>query len=321
MNSKSLVTLFAAVGLALLGASARAQTAADPNLYFGEYSNEDVFHVSQTGTDKTTFIPGFGSGHRFSGIAFDPFGNLFVTTGGGVSGQGNEVRKFSPTGTFLGNFVTGLGLPIAVAIDSTGNAYIATSSSVNKYNAAGSLLYTLSSGLSTPSGIAFDTSGNVFVSSYGNGTIHKFSPTGADLGIFVSGVGNTQGIAIDPFNNVFVGSRGLNNVQKFSATGAQLATYLGFNDPLNLTSDSSGNIYVANYAGNAAGAGSIMKISSAGVNLGAITTGLTGAYGVAFRVPPTSTAAAPEPGALPLALIGLSSLLVVRRRTALTGKV
>ena len=312
MNRKNLVTLFAAVGLALLGASARAQTVADPNLYVAEYFNEDVFRFAPDGTGKTTFIAPFGTGQRFDQIAFAPSGDLYVA----ANNAGNIIHTFSPTGSSLGDFHASNPTANGVAVDSSGNVYGGSyGSSVSKYTASGTLLYTLAAGGAGSYNLTVDSSDNLYVSSYSNGTVRKFSSTGTDLGVFASGLGNSEGVAVDPFGNVYISSRSLSNVQKFNAAGSLLNTFTGFNDPIYLASDNLGNIYVTNYASGASGAGSVSKITFGGQNLGAITTGLSAPVGLAFRVPSVNGAAAPEPSSLALLVLPVLSVLVARRRT------
>ena len=302
---------FAAVLPLLLIASpaARAQTAADPNLYVAEYFQENIFRVAPDGTGKTTFTAPLGTGNRFDQMAFAPSGNLYVTTNNG----GNIIHTFSPTGSFLGNLITSNSGADGIAIDSSGNIYASGGSSVGKYTASGAFLYTLTAGINGAYSLALDTSSNLYVANYGSGTVRKFSSTGTDLGVFASGLGTTEGVAVDPFGNVYVSSRSLNNLQEFNAAGSLLNTYTGFNDPLGVASDNVGNIYVASYSHGASGSGFISKILSSGQNLGKIVSG-GNPDGLAFRVPLAGGAAAPEPSSLLLLILPVVGTVVARRR-------
>src|SRR4029077_8751569 len=92
--------------------------------------------------------------HGPTGLAFDSFGNLFVSTASTPPQPGDAILKFTPTG-----------------VEST-----------------------FATGLATPRGIAFDRSGNLFVAELiqtGPGDILKFTPDG-NRTVFASGIG-TQG--------------------------------------------------------------------------------------------------------------------------------
>ena len=61
---------------------------------------------------------------------------------------------------------TGLNRPWGMALDSSGNLYVANNNpnTVSKYNSSGSLINSsYISGLNSPTGLAFDTSGNLYV--------------------------------------------------------------------------------------------------------------------------------------------------------------
>ena len=189
---------------------------------------------------------GIGSAARFnipSGVAVDTAGNLYV-----ADSSNHSIRKISSTGVVttlagspgLTGAADGAGTtarfnyPSGVAIDSTGNIYVADfgNHTVRKVTATG-VVTTLagkpgSSGaangtgsaalFSSPSGLAVNASGSVFVTDQGNHTIRAISAAGAVTTVAgspgvsgaVNGLGSTArfhfptDIAVDQAGNIFI---------------------------------------------------------------------------------------------------------------------
>src|SRR5262249_52196164 len=108
--------------------------------------------------------------------------------------------------------------PSGVAIDSTGNMYVADFGEcrVQKFDASGTFATAWGSRgagpgeFVAPSGVATDGNGNVYVADTGNARIQKFDADGRFLTAWSSGefgdaeILNPLGIATDPSANVFV---------------------------------------------------------------------------------------------------------------------
>ncbi|MHB8563472.1 MAG: Vgb family protein, partial [Acidiferrobacteraceae bacterium] len=124
--------------------------------------------------------------------------------------------KLSPTGTVLGTFTVGTN-PIGIAIDQSGNVWIANngSNNVTKLSPTGTVLGTFTVG-TNPIGIAIDQSGNVWIANNGSNNVTKLSPTGTVLGTFAAGAGS-RGIAIDQSGNVWISNVNSNNVTKLAS--------------------------------------------------------------------------------------------------------
>jgi hypothetical protein len=206
---------------------------------------------------------GTGSAARFdqpSGIVADGAGNLYVTDGSGT------IRVVTPAGvvtTLAGGPLTGVGNPgqdgigaaaefdnpLGIAIDASGNLYVADSGNdtIRKVSPSGNV--TTLAGLATkfgdtdgtgstarfsnPTGVAVDAGGNVFVADSGNFVVRKITPAGV-----VSTIAGTAGV---------LGSAdGTGSAAQFNALNG-------------IAIDANGNLYVTD-ANN-----TIRKITSAGV--------------------------------------------------------
>jgi streptogramin lyase len=258
------------------------------NVYVADTYNQTIRKITPAGVVTTLAgtalsygsADGTGSAARFwnpSGVAVDGSGNVYVADGGNNGGN-NAIRKITPAGvvtTFAGTAgsygsADGTGSaarffwPSGVAVDGSGNVYVADSSNstVRKITPAG-VVTTLAgtAGASgsadgtgsaarfySPRGVAVDGSGNVYVADSQNHTIRTITPAGV--------VTTLAGTA---------GSSG-------SADGTGSAAR--FDYPEGVAVDGSGNVYVADYNNH-----TIRKITPAGV----VTTlaGTAGARGSA----------------------------------------
>jgi len=186
------------------------------------------------------------------GLAIDPAGNLYI-----ADGNHNRVRKVSTGGLITtvagsdgvleysgdGGPATSatLNFPTGVAVDSSGNVYIADydNSVVRKVNAAGIISTYAGNGLpgysgdngpaiaarlDQPRALAFDASGNLYIADYGEGRIRKVTPDGT-----ISTFAGT-GVAFGPSNE------------------GGLAMQASIDHPTGITFDGQGNLYVAAFS-------------------------------------------------------------------------
>jgi sugar lactone lactonase YvrE len=171
-------------------------------------------------------------------------------------------------------------------------------------------------GFFSPNGVAIDTSGNVYVADSGNHTIRKISATGA-VSTFAGAAGqsgtadgngatarlnNPSGIAIDAAGNLYVADTGNSTIRKITAAG-DVSTIAGnpeaigsadgvgsaasFNTPWAIATDTAGNAYVADIADH-----TVRKITFSGANpIVATVTTLAGGAGQRGSVNGTGAAA------------------------------
>ena len=190
------------------------------------------------------------------GIAINTTGTILVTDGYGhrILVLSNGVYS-TLAGSGTASFADGTGtsasfnVPGAVALDSTGVAYIADTSNqrIRVVNQAGVVTTLAGNGtagyadgaganamFTNPSGIAVDASGNVYVADAGNSVIRAITPGGVVT--------------------TLAGSPGVFGYADGTGTAAN------FNNMKQLAIDSSGNIFVADYSNYC-----VRKVTPAGV--------------------------------------------------------
>jgi uncharacterized protein (TIGR03437 family) len=276
------------------------------NLYIADSFNERVRKIS--GGDITT-VAGNGtqgytgdkaaatSAEMFSpsAVAFDSSGNLYI-----ADTENHVVREVSTSGTittFAGNNIGGysgdggaatsaqLEFPTAVAVDSSGNVYIADSGNEVIRKVSGGNISTLTGStpgqfLNHPVSVLLDSSGNLYISDqsayrimkYSNGTLTAFAGNGnigfsGDNGPAIdAALDEPSGIALDSSGYLYICDTDNNKIRKVSPGGI-ITTIAGlgipgyFGDggfatnallsfPRGIVVDSSGNVYVSDTGNN-----------------------------------------------------------------------
>ncbi|MCB4791590.1 MAG: carboxypeptidase regulatory-like domain-containing protein [Elusimicrobia bacterium] len=252
------------------GGSATAAKLYDPrgvavdaagNIYFSDNANSVVRKISPSGIISTiagdgTGVAGYsGDGSSATsaklknpqGIAVDASGNVYIADFGN-----NVIRKVDASGNI--STIAGTG-----TADFSGDGGSAASSALNQ-----------------PWGVAVDASGNVYIAEYNNQKIRKVTSgiisTFAGTGVFgYSGDGgnatsaklwNPTHVAVDASGNVYIADMGNRRIRKVTSgiittiAGNGTAAYLGDGDsatsaelnvPWGVAVDVSGNVYIADY--------------------------------------------------------------------------
>ena len=189
--------------------------------------------------------------HAPSGVVLDGAGNLYI-----ADTSHNRIRKVDSSGvitTFAGTGQPGfsgdrgpavqarLSSPTGVAVDGSGNVYIADTglnSRIRKVDAAGTITTFAGTGmegyrgdggpavqaqLHYPSGVAADAAGNVYIADTGHGRVRKVDAAG--IITTIAGPGKYGSVT-------FSGDGG-------PATSAQLS------GPVDVAVDSAGNLYIS----------------------------------------------------------------------------
>jgi len=258
--------LFAPTSLAVDGSG---------SLYIADYFNDRIRKVSAAGVITTVAGNGTsgysGDGgpatsaelglYGIDGIAVDASGNLFI-----ADSNNGRVRMVAPSGiitTVAGGGTGGdggpatnaqLNAPSVVAVDASGNLYIAEAYRIRKVSASGIITTIAGNGsagfsgdagpsvnsqLNYVTGLNFDASGSLSISDHFDSRIRKISASGiistiAGIGICCgyidSGAASAAqlfsplGIALDAAGNLYISAddisqQGINRVRKISTSG------------------------------------------------------------------------------------------------------
>ncbi|MCS6775708.1 MAG: dockerin type I domain-containing protein [Chloroherpetonaceae bacterium] len=247
------------------------------NLVVGEYFFRTAQEFTPDGRSVGPFATTSGVS-RFCGMAFDHAGNLYVA---GVQTQ--NIRLFCANGRDQGNFLTGLNIPLDVALDAQGNVYVscAGDNTIQRYSPQGDYLGVFAV-VPTPDSLAFDRAGNLYVSSYGTHSVYRISADGREHRIFAH-VHTPAGLALDPDGYLYVASAARNQIRRIAPDGTDLGVFAstGIQDPRGIAIGPDGCLYVANYG---YGRGStVRRFSPGGTDLGDFARGLHAPVDLAFR--------------------------------------
>lgn len=242
-------------------------TVIDPsgNLYVSDAGWNQIFKVSPggvstlfVGSGSAALVNGSGSGASFYhpvGMASDASGNIYV-----ADQDNNVIRRIDPAGnvtTYAGTGSQGstngfrtsatFYLPCGVAVDASGNVYVADSfnNMIRKIDPAGNVTTLAGTGVSgwqdgsgniarfsQPFNLVADASGNLFVTDRVGQRIRKVTPAGvvstvagSGSAAYVNGNGilasfnGPTGIAIDQQNNLYVSDESNYMVRKIDPAG------------------------------------------------------------------------------------------------------
>ena len=272
------------------------------NVYVADGSNHRIRRIDTTGTITTiagTGEEGFSGdgGQAFgaqlnlpSGVALDSIGNLYV-----ADSDNHRIRRIDASGTittFAGRgepasnldgilaINSRLNLPRGVAVDGSGNLYIADTGNdrIRRVNPSGTINSIAGNGdpgtnedgrpavaarLNFPGGVAVDSAGNVFVDGTSSSWIRRIDATGTITTLAGPSVG-ARPLAVDGADNLFVTLN--HQIQRIDTTGT-ITTIAGTGErgfsgdggpavaaqlyqPGGMAVDGAGNLYIADTYNN-----------------------------------------------------------------------
>jgi sugar lactone lactonase YvrE len=148
-----------------------------------------------------------------------------------------------------------LSAPVAVVVDSIGNAYVLEAGTTSgtadllllpSGGGSPSIVIPQGAGLLTPSALAIDSAGNFFIADSTHGTIARFGADGTINTSYVTGLDTPTAIFVDGFDNLFIAQAGeTRNVIEVYASGSRRILSSGFVSPSGLTLDLNGILYIA----------------------------------------------------------------------------
>ena len=303
----------------------------DGTIYIADTGNARIQYVTGgiINTLAGSSAVGFaGDGGIATSAAFTQPNAIFVDSSRQVyiADFGNDrIRKIDTKGTIntiVGNGTFGfagdggaataaeLNLPSGVALDSSGNIYIAdqwnlrirkvASANISTIAGNGIISYSGDGGASTraqlnnPQGTAVDVAGNVYVADTRNAAIRKITKAGVISSLAGTSLVLPRGIAVDSGGAVYVADYNDNRVKRVATDGGVTtvagngsagytgdggaATSATLNGPWGVAVDASGNLYIADFANNV-----IRKVSQGGISTvaGSGVQGYTGDGGPA----------------------------------------
>ena len=285
------------------------------NLYIADWSNHRIRRVDAT-TGNISTVAGMGSlgfsgdgGAATSatlnlpqGVALDGSGNLYIADSWNhrirrVDATTGNISTVAGTGTLGHNGDGGaatsarLNSPRGVALDGSGNLYIATASGIRKVDATTGNISTVAPGsgfggdggpataarLNGPAGVALDSSGNLYIADSRNHRIRKVDTSGnisTTAGTGANGDGGAansarlsfpEGVALDGSGNLYIADSSNHRIRKVDATTGNISTVAGtgtsgfggdggaatsatLHSPQGVALDISGNLYIADYS-------------------------------------------------------------------------
>ncbi len=269
------------------------------NLFIADYGNHRIRRVAADGVVSTyagNGTAGFGgdgsaaSGAQLngpSGLAIDTDGSLLIADSGN-----HRIRRITPAGTIssiagsgtAGNAGDGgaasgaqLNYPSGLAVDASGNIYIADSGNNRVRRIAGGTISTMPTGpLNSPQGVAVDAAGNLYTADLFNHRIQKLDAKGGVSTVAGDGTADFGGdggpavaaqlrypfaVAVDKAGNLLIADTNNYRVRQVSTDGT-ITTVVGTGEPglsgdggdpftarvffvRGLALDAQGNLYLA----------------------------------------------------------------------------
>jgi sugar lactone lactonase YvrE len=215
------------------------------------------YDINATCVVNVIFNP-YYPGSRYGAVVLkDASGDVLATAYVYGTGVGPQVNFLPGTQSTI---ASGLNYPEGMAVDGSGNLFVAVTGSgvVLEFLAADgyTTIKTIGGGFSYPESVAIDGSGNIFVADAGNNAVKEILAAGGYTTVNTLGRGfyHPWGVAVDGNGNVFVADSDNNAVKEILAVGGYTTVITlgsGFKEPEGIAVDASGNVFVADGGNNA----------------------------------------------------------------------
>jgi trimeric autotransporter adhesin len=257
-------------------------------LYIADPSAGQVIKIPATGPDAVLLT---GAAQD---LVFSPDGNLYVSV---FSVTGSTILRIDASGAVStraggGSLAYGdngaanqarLNHPAGVAVDSSGNLYIADrdNNRIRRVSTDGTIVTVAGTGVSgnlgdgaaasqaqlnAPSSVSVDSAGNLYIADTGNQRVRKVTPDGLIAAATNLGLISPVYAIPDSAGNVYIADAGAGKILKAASNDGVPATVLtGLASPRGLALDQSGNLYFTE-----AGAARVSRLAPNGTvtNLG-----------------------------------------------------
>jgi hypothetical protein len=178
---------------------------------------------------------------------------------GGAPGYAASVSGVEPTSTQSILPITGLDQPVGVAVDATGDVFVADSQHdrLVELPASGPQA-TYASGLSYPQSVAVDAAGDVFVTEPYDNQVTEITPSKTQTPIG-SGLNFPYGVAVDSQGDVFIADTNSDQILEVNANNTQTTVATITTEVLGLAVDGFGDLFLGEFE-----AGQVLKLTPSG---------------------------------------------------------
>lgn len=190
---------------------------------------------------------GDGYTYNIQGMTLDISGNIWISV---VSNNPITYTIYKIyDGSNIGTYSVGFP-PRSMATDVSGNVWVISDlNDVVEFNSNGTIIGTYPVVTGSEGGIAIDSTGNIWVAGYYYNTVSELSPTGTTIGSFYAGI-SPRAIAIDAIGNIWVTNENNNTITELNSKGSVIESYNVGPGPIGIAIDASGNVWVANHGAN-----------------------------------------------------------------------